>query len=726
MSVTTELLGIIETAHSPSGVLEGAVRVMAQRLHAAACWAFLLDDQSNVYRAAVFGADAGAAREASQAQAVASRALLEQRSFIHDEGDGSWLVSPMILRGSSVGALVLQDAERSYSVDDIATLATACAQLVGLVEHARIVESLARGESPVPRARTPAKRHPDGEYELRGVPASPGVASGRVLFRGAFGLEQARSAAAAADPVRERARAEDAIMRTHADVLRIQRQAAREIDEEHALIFASHLLLLNDPALLEHVGRELSAGASASTALGRALDDFERQLRLVPDAYIREKVDDIDDLRSRLLDHLRDVSHSSATMRVVVSRRIPPSLVVEMKTEGALALVTEVGGANSHGVLLARAMGVPVVTGVADMLDGLEAGDVLAVDGSNGVVVVHPSERTLARFAEERSRLAQARAYYGRFRSVLAASADGVRIPLHANVGVSSDLSVARENGAEAIGLYRTEFPFLVRDAFPTREEQVRIYAKAYELFPDAPIQFRILDLGGDKFLSHGPLSPSRNPFHGYRSIRVLFDHPEVLRDQVQAFALAAGDRPLRIMIPMLSSLEDLRRTRALIEGALSVIPRTGSTEVGAMIEVPAAVEVAEELAREVDFLSIGTNDLMQYALVVDREDSHMARAADPYHPAILRMIARVASAASRAGKPLSVCGEIAARPDLALAMVALGVGALSVVPGAIPELKQSLVGMHLGAMRQAMPKILQLADAASVAAALKAVCVAG
>jgi len=397
--------------------------------------------------------------------------------------------------------------------------------------------------------------------------------------------------------------------------------------------------------------------------------------------------------------------------------------VVELKTEGAQALVTEGGGATSHGVLLARAMGIPVVTGIPDMLPSVRPGDLLIVDGTSGVVVVRPGEDTLGRYEEERRRAGRARTEHARFRDVLARTADGVRVTLHANVGVASDLAVARENGAEGIGLYRTEFPFIVRDAFPTRAEQVRIYRKAYEVFPAGPINFRLLDLGGDKFVAGGHVAAARSAFHGYRSIRVLLDHPDVLRDQVQALALAAADRPLRILIPMVTSMEDLRRLRALIGEALAALdePRAQrAPELGVVIEVPAAVELAADLAREADFLSVGTNDLMQYTLVVDREDSRMAPLSDPYHPAILRMIARVAAAARSAGKAVGVCGEVAMRPDIALALMALGVDSLSVVPTAIPELKQALAGARLEPMRRAMEGILALSDAGSVAAALR------
>ncbi len=519
---------------------------------------------------------------------------------------------------------------------------------------------------------------------------------------------------------------QSAVVKTHNDLLRIQKEAAREIDEEHALIFASHLLLLNDPMLLGTIDEQVASGVSAPVAIGAALDDFETRLRLVPDSYIQERVDDVDDLRSRLLDHvLEGGARAHFGARIVISSRMPPSLVVELKTEGAQALVTEVGGATSHGVLLARALGIPVVTGIPDMIADVRPDDRLIVDGANGVVVVRPTGETVARYEAERRRVEHARTEYAKYRDVLARTADGVRVTMHANVGIASDLTVARDNGAEGIGLYRTEFPFIVRDAFPTRAEQVRIYAKAYELFPAGTIHFRILDLGGDKFLSSGSIAAARNAFHGYRSIRVLFDHPDVLRDQVQAFAIAAGDRPLRILIPMVSSMEELRRVKEIIDQALASLDdphAQRAPEIGAMIEVPAAVELAADIAREVDFLSIGTNDLMQYALVVDREDSRMAQMGDPYHPAILRMVARVVAAAHAAGKTVGVCGEIAVRPDVALAMVALGIDSLSVVPTAIPELKQALAGARLEPMRRAIGGIIGLSDAASLAAALREV----
>jgi phosphotransferase system enzyme I (PtsP) len=556
------------------------------------------------------------------------------------------------------------------------------------------------------------------------VGASPGVAMGVAVFHGSYRRELSSQALAAGDPAEERSRVRTAFEKTRNDLRFVQIAAAREIDEEHALIFGSHLLLLNDPVLLRRIDDEIRDGASAPRAIAAAFDAFEARLREVQDAYIQEKLDDVDDLRSRLLSHVLGEDQRERTgARVVLSSRLAPSMVVEIKTEGAQALVTESGGATSHGVLLARAIGIPAVTGIEDILLEVRPNDPLIVDGTTGIVVVRPTPETIARYENARRHAAQAQTEYAKYRDVLTRTADGARIQLDANVGVASDLAVARFNGAEGIGLYRTEFPFIVRDTFPTHGEQVRIYSKAYELFPAGTIHFRILDLGGDKFMSAGPIATARSAFHGYRSIRVLFDYPDVLRDQVRALAIAAGDRKLCILIPMVSSMEELRRAKELIAQALGAAPRLRTStppQIGAMIEVPAAVELAADIAREVDFVSIGTNDLMQYTLVVDREDSRMAPLSDPYHPAIWRMIARVATATREAGKPLGVCGEIAARPDIALAMVALGVDSLSVVPTAIPELKQALAGARLAAMRSAMPHVLELSDARSVSAALR------
>jgi phosphotransferase system enzyme I (PtsP) len=731
MNVTTELLEIVQQAHSLPRILDAATRVIRERFSAGNCSAFLLDEHGNlVLRASDASAPRGAVEAGVEEIAtIAQRVRAAQRVTTVTGREMSLLAAPILRRDNLIGVLVVQHGgRREFSVRDQDDLATICGQLVGVVENARIVDALEREGSPPPRVAAPPLVQPNEgrERTLRGIAAAPGVAIGKAVFRVVQALEVAIGPELRAPPEAERARASAAIEKTRNDVLRVQSAAARELDEDHALIFASHLLLLHDPILLKNIDQRIEQGASAALAIDSALHELESKLGLVADEYIQERVDDVDDLRSRLLGHVLDAdSRARFGGRIVLTNRIPPSLVVEMKTEGALALVTEKGSATSHGVLLARAMGIPAVTGVIDMLESTRPGDQLIVDGTHGVVILRPTADTLSRYEEQRVRIEGLRTEHAKFRDVLARTADGVRVTLLANVAVASDLRDAQENGAEGVGLYRTEFPFILRDGFPTLREQAKIYRKAYEFFPEGPIHFRILDLGGDKFALGGRVNGSRHAFHGYRSIRVLFDHPNVLRDQVKALALAAGKRPLSILIPMVTSMEELRRVKAVITQALADMDGAEAQrtpKIGVMIEVPAAVELAADIAREVDFLSIGTNDLMQYTLVVDREDSRMAHLSDPYHPAILRMISRVVAGAHASGKPVGVCGEVASRPDFALALLALGVDSLSVVPRVIPELKQALARARLEPLRHAMPRVLTLSDASSVVSALRSV----
>ena len=411
--------------------------------------------------------------------------------------------------------------------------------------------------------------------------------------------------------------------------------------------------------------------------------------------------------------------------QLVVSSRTSPSVIMELKAQGALGVASELGGTTSHGVLLARALGVPAVTGVPNLLRLAKNGEDLIIDGNQGLVILRPSPETLSDYRLRATAALQQRAEFSRFREQPPRTADDVHFELRANVALGIDLDVARENGASGVGLYRTEFAFIARDGLPSRDEQARIYAKAYRAFPDSPISFRILDLAGDKFVSSSGVRAAQSPFHGYRSIRVLFDYPHILHTQAQAFALAAGDRPLRILVPMVSSVEEIVHIKQMVRSALEQLPNPATYPAplfGAMIEVPAAVEIVADLAREVDFFSIGTNDLVQYALVIDREDSRMSSPRDVFHPAVLRMIRRVINAGHAAGKEVSVCGEAAARPEFAVALLALKVDVLSVSPRVIPELKQRLAGVRLAPLIESIDTLLDSSSAATIEHALRRV----
>lgn len=722
--VHARLVAIAAAATSPSNALDSATLAVADAVGAQACTIFLRQ-HNRLEERTRFG-PAPPSPVLSLESAVAEKALRDLLPATNEAAGSAVLAVPVAAINRAIGAIVVRRPVASpFTTEEIMRLSGVASQLVELVESARLIETIGRGalDSERPEAES-APTSPPGERILDGVAASPGVAIGEATFRNAFprSLVRRETAYRGADVEKERAR--DGFEKTRNDLVRLQSIAASEVGEEQALIFGTHLLLLNDPMLADLVGAGVASGRTAATSVDEALDELVRRLREVSDPYIQERVEDIEDLRSRILGYLVGGERAvNLGARVVVSARTTPSLVLELKGRGALGIVSELGGATSHGVLLARALGVPAVTGIGTLTQEVMAGDLLIVDGDEGRVVIRPTPATKAEY-ERRSQAAERkRTEYLRYRDQPASTADGVRFKLQANIALGADLEIARENRAEGIGLYRTEFPFIVRDALPTVEEQARIYAKAYQTFPAEPITLRLLDLAGDKFVASRELGVSRDAFHGYRSIRILFDYPHVLRDQVQAFAIAAAGRELRILIPMVTSLEDVLRIKELVASSLADVPRSttvGRLLYGAMIETPAGVEIVTELAREVDFFSLGTNDLVQYTLVVDREDPRLTSDRHAYHPAILRMLRRVAAQAHAAGKRVTVCGEMAARPDLAIALLALGIDGLSVTPRAIPELKQALAGVPLEPLRASLDQLLALPTAEKMATALR------
>jgi phosphotransferase system enzyme I (PtsP) len=730
--VLERLSQVVET-RVPGQVLDAASKTIAEEVGADCCSIFLLEPPlAALQLRAGFGHLALPDQLKLVEQVAASDALAEMRP-VRVEAPPHWLLAvPMVWKACPLGAVVAHASGHPFSAEQERTLGAIATHMVGIVESARFIEAVdnppvAHDESGVMDIDSSAFA---GEIVLQGTPASPGIAIGMGVFRRAFPRELARREVSFCGKEGERQRVRDGFEKTRNDILKLQAAASGDLGEDQALIFSAHLMLLSDSVLLARIEEEIERGKTAAGAIEAAIDEFEVRLSGVRDPYIRERVEDLEDVCSRLLGHVM-VSTTTGSVRaqVVLSPRVAPSLVMEIKARGGAGIVAEAGGTTSHGAMLARSLGVPAVTGIPNAMRSVSPGDDVIVDGTSGRVIVRPNAETLARYRQEAEHVERRRTEFVRFRERVAETADGVRVRLQANVSLGVDIALAKENRADGIGLYRTEFPFIVREGFPTRDEQVDIYRKAYEAFPEGPIGFRLLDMAGDKFVPTTAIGPSASAFHGYRSIRVLYDYPGLVRDQVQAFAIAAGDRPLRILIPMVSSLDDVDRIKKMIGHAiqeLSGIVAQRRPEIGVMVEVPAAVELAADLAVEVDFLSIGTNDLIQYTLVVDREDSRMSSPRDAYHPAILRMLRRTVAAVHSAGKEVSVCGEMAARPDLAAFLVAIGVDALSVSPHTIPELKQALAGVHVKPLALTAGGIAACRTAGEAEAALRSCIDAG
>lgn len=711
MYILDYLVQLVSQTRAPRQMLELATRAIAIDLGTRSCRLFVRKRGGQLVLSDSFGVQAES-ESTEHAERVAREALANVTLTSSDTETTRWLGVPLVSRARSLGALVIERParEQTFSEQELSRFSTIGSHVVDLLESTSLVDIL-KGTAVTSDDELHAAPRAEQEEVVVGMAAAPGIAIGVVRFRHAFPSELVRGERPRGDASGEHARLRDALQKTENDLLRMQSSAASELGEEQALIFGAHLLLLRDPILLEGIARGIERGLAAAAASHDAFVEIGRRLRAIDDPYLQERSEDLEDLRSRVLGHLIEVKDAVARPgHVVVSPRMSPSIVMELKALGASAVTSEHGGTTSHGALLARALGVPAVTGVADLLSRVRADDVLIVDGDQGRVILRPSAETLRDYTTRAEAESRRRAEFSRYRNAPSRTLDGIPFKLSANVALGADLEVARTNGAEGVGLYRTEFAFIAREGVPSRDEQIRIYEKAYTAFPDQPISFRILDLAGDKFMAWGGPRVARNAFHGYRSIRVLFDYPHIVRDQVQALALAARGRPLRILVPMVSSLEELLRFKQLTLSALERLPseaRGSPPSFGAMIEVPAAVEIVEDLAREVDFFSIGTNDLIQYALVVDREDPRLSSPHHAFHPALWRMLRRVIGAAHAAGKEVGVCGEMAAYPEAAIALFALGIDALSVTPRAIPELKQKLSQIELGPLRLDLDSLL-------------------
>lgn len=754
MKIPHALSQIIRRSKSLSEILDSTVDLVATAMGMDVCSIYLLDPADHRLRlAATKGLDKAALGKVvlSLGEGITGIVVSEMRSIAVEDASShpgyryfpetreeqfhSYLGVPLAIRNRPVGAIVVQSRERRvFTQDEIETLNTIAAQLVGVVENARLVSSLdhpERFKHYMQELRSWNKeigeraKDISGELVLKGIAASPGVAIGEAIYRGSYDLRYEALDEPFQDEKQEKERVAAAIEKTRGDILQIQEAAVKEADEEHALIFTSHLLLLNDPTLIERIESTIAAQLTAPRAVDRVFSGIESQLEGVNDVYLQERAEDIRDLRNRILSHLLEarLPSQSIAAKVVVAHGIPPSLVMELKAQGALGIVTERGGLTSHGALLARSMGIPAVTGVHSLINRIRSGDVVIVDGSKGAIIVRPTTENRLKFREQAQRLASERVRLQINRLKPAQSLDGVSIALLANVGIASEIHQAVDCGAEGIGLYRTEFPFLIREDFPTREEQVVIYRRACDAFPLGPVYFRVLDLGGDKFHPSMSMPEETNPVLGYRSLRMILDQEDLLKEQIQAFLRASQGRPIGILLPMVSSMNELERAKGVIQEAIDELEDNNilrDPPIGAMIEVPAAVEIAGDLAREVDFFSIGSNDLIQFTLAADRENARVAPFGDPCHPAVLRMIRRTIEAGHAAGIPVGLCGEMASSPEIAILLVAMGIDSLSLNPNGLLEIKEKIRQSEILKLRERVKEILALPDAEAIRAALR------
>src|SRR2546426_3118294 len=565
---------------------------------------------------------------------------------------------------------------------------------------------------------------------LKGTAVSAGVAQGT-----AYVLSCGYRAAVPQRSIRpseidgERMRLDSAVARAEAELSALQEDVREKIGATQADIFGAQRLILIDASLREQVLRAVEERrVNVEAAVSDVFEEYTRHLESLPDGYLQARAADIHDVRRRVISALATGPGGECPEipdgAIVVSDELLPSVTARLELANVRAFVTARGNKFSHSSILARSLGTPAVAGMPSALVQIKTGDRLIVDGVVGVVFVNPEssiEREYDRLAAD---LQSSKEKLRHLVDLSSATLDGTTLPLLANVSKFSDTEAALLNNADGIGLYRTEFTFSIRSAFPTEEDQFEFLERAAERMHPRKLIFRLVDLGGDKVLPYFPLPPSRNPSLAERGIRLLLRHHEVLKPQLRAFLRVSARHPVSILLPVVVGIEDVRQAREVVRQVQYDLSAEGkrfnpAIPIGAMIEVPSAALMTRTLAKEVDFLSLGTNDLVQYVLAADREDESTARYYQPLHPAVLGLIDTVVEGARSTGRELTICGEIAGDPLHTALLLGLGLRELSVAPGQMLEVKEAIRRTRLDEARQLASIALELGSAAEVEALL-------
>jgi phosphotransferase system enzyme I (PtsI) len=567
---------------------------------------------------------------------------------------------------------------------------------------------------------------PRPEVRLTGIAAAPGVARGPAypLMRGMAIVACEK----VADPEAEIRRLEGALAATRVEIAQLRDDVARKLNESEASIFDAHLLVLEDVALIDDVSREVrSSGFNVEFCFQEVAQRYIEIFEKMDDDFLRERASDIRDVTGRVLDQLLGTQPErvgqAAQAHVVAARDLTPSDTAGLHDGGVLAFVTEEGGRTSHSAIMARSLDVPAVVGVKGLMEAVREDDVILVDGETGLVILNPTPETIDGYRDKEQAIRQRRDRVRAEVSFPDLTADGSAFSLLANIGDPAEMEDALAYCARGIGLYRTENLYLRLDGWPDENVQYEEYAEAVRLAKGRPVTFRTLDIGGDKRL--GDLADEANPFMGYRAVRMCLERPDVFRPQLRALVRAAALGPVQVMFPMISGVEELRRAKAVFRDVEAELAREGvrpveAIRLGAMIEIPSAVLVADSLAAEADFFSVGTNDLVQYLLAVDRGNQRVASLYDPCHPAVVRTLLAIFAAAQKAGIPAAVCGELGGDPVWAPLLIGLGVHELSMSPAALPEVRFVLRHSTAAELRELAAQVVACDDATRTRALLQ------
>ena len=736
---------MVETAHGPRTLLRSlrevmaqsgsaddrlqtVVRLIASNMVAEVCSIYLLQPDNRLELFATEGLRAEAVHNtflalgeglvgtvAQTARPLALSHAQRHPAFAYRPETGedpylSYLGVPLLRSGRVLGVLAVQNVTtRAYKLEEMEALETVAMVLAEMVASGELVNLAALHQ---------AEMVDDRAMHHHGVAISEGIALGHaVLHQPRFHVTRI----IAEDTHEELQRIEEAISQLRAQVDAMLSGDTLGRAGEHREILETYRMFANDRGWLARLREAIESGLTAEAAVERVQNETRARLMRQTDPYLRERLHDLDDLANRLMSHLIGVPLTAAgddlpTDAIVVARNMGPAELLDYDSDKLRALVLEEGSATAHVSIVARAFGIPMIGRVEGITDLLESGDAVIADGDTGEVYALPSQEIVDAYSEKARFRARRQAQFRKLRGKPAVTQDGVEVSLTINAGLMVDLPHLHEAGADGIGLFRTELQFLIASAMPRLSEQRALYSDVLEAAGKRPVTFRTLDVGGDKVLPYLAHAKEENPALGWRAIRIALDRPGLLRYQLRALLQAAAGRDLRLMFPMIAEVSEFQAARALLDKEIARLDKLGqkkpaSIKVGSMLEVPSLAWQLDALLPLVDFISIGSNDLLQFFFASDRGNTRVGDRYDLLSPAVLSFLKHVVSQCNDQNVPVSLCGEMAGRPLEAMTLVALGFRTLSIPPAAVGPVKAMILELNAGELGEFVDERLKLPD---------------